>query len=292
MILGIAGYTLGKTHTLSQILSKFKQYEVRWVELWPWNFEGGNSKLAAWEDRYEEKDVNKCEKVLNEFGIGVACVTFPAAFSLELVSKPDEYLRALEKSIEVAKALNSKFVNSYCYHFALAKGASIDPFVKLMQKAAKYAEDNGVTLLLENEAHDATRTVSGMLSILEGVNSKAFKTTYDPVNYYQANEEGYPDAYERLKKYIAYVHVKGGCIYNSKLHSDKTKGGSLTGRLQEGFINYPPLSDSAVNTERILSRLTEDKYEGIILIEPHVTPELADEYYAIETKYLRKHGVH
>ena len=292
MILGIAGYTLGKTHTLSQILSKFKKYEARWVELWPWNFEGGESKLLAWEDRFEGRDIPKCEKILNEYGIGVACVTFPAAFSPELVAKPEEYLAALEKAIDVAQALNSKFVNSYCYHFALGSEALIDPFVNLMKKAAKYAAEHNVILLLENEAHDATGTVSGMLKILDKVDSEAFKTTYDPVNYYQANDEGYPDAYERLKKYIAYVHVKGGCIYNPKIHSEKAKGGTLTGRIQDGYIYYPPLSDSAVNTERILSRLTEDKYEGIILIEPHVTPDLADEYYSIETKYLRKHGVH
>ncbi len=292
MILGIAGYTLGKTHTLSQILSKFKQYEARWVELWPWNLEGGDSKLLAWEDRFEGRDISNCEQTLNEYGIGVACVTFPAAFSPELVAKPEEYLAALEKAIDVAQALNSKFVNSYCYHFALGKDASIDSFVKLMKKAAKYAEEHGVTLLLENEAHDATRTVTGMLKILDAVNSKAFKTTYDPVNYYQANDEGYPDAYERLKKYIAYVHVKGGCLFNPTIHSEKAKGGTLTGRIQDGYIYYPPLSDSAVNTERILSRLTEDNYEGIILIEPHVTSDLADDYYSIETKYLRKHGVH
>jgi sugar phosphate isomerase/epimerase len=292
MILGIAGYTLGKTHTLPQILSKFKQYEARWVELWPWNLEGGNPNLIAWEDRYEDRDINQCEQVLNEYGIGVACVTFPAAFSPELVARPEEYLKALEKAIDAAKALNSKFVNSYCYHFALGQGVSIDPFVRLMQRAAKYAEESGVTLLLENEAHDATGTVSGMLKILDAVNSKACKTTFDPVNYYQANDEGYPDAYERLKKYIVYVHVKGGCLYNPGLHSEKAKGGTLTGRIQNGFIYYPPLPDSAVNTDRLLSRLTEDQYEGIVMIEPHVTPDLADEYYAIETKYLRKRGVH
>jgi sugar phosphate isomerase/epimerase len=292
MILGIAGYTLGKTHTLSQILGKFKQYEARWVELWPWNLEGGNPNLIAWEDRYEDRDIIKCEHVLNEFGIGAACVTFPAAFSPELVARPEEYLKALEKAIDVAKVLNSKFVNSYCYHFALGVAASIDPFIKLMQSAAKYAEESGVTLLLENEAHDATGTVIGMLRILDAVNSKAFKTTFDPVNYYQANDEGYPDAYERLKKYIVYVHVKGGCLHNPALHSEKAKGGTLTGRNQDGFIAYPPLPESAVSTDRLLSRLTEDKYEGIIMIEPHVTPDLADEYYAIETKYLRKRGVH
>ncbi len=292
MILGIAGYTLGKTNTLSQILGKFKQYEARWVELWPWNLEGGDTSLVAWEDRYEGRDVEKCEQILNAYGIGVACVTFPAAFSAELVARPDEYLKALEKAIDIAKALNSKYVNSYCYYFALGREAPIDQFVKLMQKAARYAQERGITLLLENEAHDATATVTGMLKILEAVGSKDLKTTYDPVNYYQANEEGYPGAYERLQEYIAYVHVKGGCLYDPTRHSENAKGGSLTGWVESGFIYYPPLPDSAVNTDRLLLRLIEDSYYGVVMIEPHVTPELADEYYAIETKYLRKRGVH
>jgi sugar phosphate isomerase/epimerase len=292
MILGIAGYTLGKTHTLSQILSKFKQYEARWIELWPWNLEGGNPKLIAWEDRYEERNIEKCEQILNEYGIGVACVTFPAAFSREFVSKPEEYLSALKKAIDVAYALNAKLVNSYCYYFALGRDADTTGFTKIMKQAADYADSKRITLLIENEAHDATCTISGMLHILESVNSKALKTTFDPVNYYQANDEGFPNGYERLKKYIAYVHVKGGCVFNPQLHSEATRGGSLTGRLEEGYINYPPLPDGAINTSRLLARLTEDKYEGIILIEPHVPAELADEYYRIETAYLRKHGVH
>jgi len=292
MILGIAGYTLGKSHSLAQILSKFKQYEARWVELWPWNLEGGDPSLIAAEDRFEGRDVLKCEQVLNEYGIGVACVTFPAAFSAELVAKPDEYLAALQKAIDVASALNSKFVNCYCYYFALGRDSSVDAFVKLMKKAAKYAQEQGVTLLIENEAHDATGTIVGMQKILDGVGSDSFKTTYDPVNYYQAYEEGFPKAYDLLKKYIAYVHVKGGCIYEPAIHSEKARGGTLTGGIKDGYIYYPPLPGSAVNTEQLLARLTADRYEGFIMIEPHVPPEMADEYYAIETKYLRKHGVH
>jgi sugar phosphate isomerase/epimerase len=292
MILGIAGYTLGKSHTLSQILAKFKQYEARWVELWPWNFEGGDPDLAGWEDRFEGRDVEKAEAVLNEFGIGVACINLPVAFSKEVVANPGDYLAALNKAVDVAVALNSKYVNCYCYYFSLGRDNPINSFVEVMKAAAIYAEAHGITLLLENEAHDATSTVAGMLRILEAVDSSALKTTYDPVNYYQANEEGFPYAYDRLKKYIAYVHVKGGCIYDPSLHSEQARGGTLSGWPAGGYIYYPPLPDGAINTDRLLARLTEDHYEGIVMIEPHIPPELADKYYEIEISYLRRRGVH
>lgn len=294
MILSIAGYSLGETRSLAEILVLFKQYEARWIEIWPFNLEGGDQSLPGWEHRYEGRNVSKAEELLDTYGVGVSCVTTAAAFSKELVTDTQGYLSTLKGAIDVADMLCCKLVNCYCYYFGLGRGASIEPFIQMLRPAVDYAAEKGVTLLLENEAHDITGTVDGMLRILEAVDSPALKTTYDATNYYQAGEEGFPSAYYRLKEYIAYVHVKGGCIYNPVLHTEVCKGGSMTGRTEdeEAYIYYPPLPDGAVNMEKLLSQLREDHYKGFCTIEPHVPPELVEGYYNIEIPWLRLRGVH
>ena len=292
MILGVSGQALGTNRSLAEILALLNQLDVRWIELWPPNLEGGDPQLPAWGSRYEGRDVAKAEEVLNAHGIGVACVTMPGAFSKEMVSDPKDYLSALKKAVDVAVALHCRLVNSYCYHFALGRGAPIAPLIRVLRPAADYAAERGVTLVLENEAHDASGTVGGMLRILEAIDSPAMKTNYDPTNYYQASEEGYPYAYNCLQEHIAHVHLKGGCLYDPALYPEVGKGGPMTGRPVEGHIYYPPLPEGALNAERLLARLREDGYQGFCTIEPHVPPDHVERYYRIEIPYLRRHGVH
>jgi sugar phosphate isomerase/epimerase len=161
-----------------------------------------------------------------------------------------------------------------------------------MRTAAEYAAEKGVTLVLENEAHDASGTAVGMLKILQAVGSPAFKTNFDATNYYQAGEEGFPRAYMRLREFIGYVHLKNGCVHDPVIHTDVGKGGTMP-RLGPGqYIHYCPLPEGAVNIEGLLEQLHRDGYDGFCTIEPHVPPDLVEQYYRIEVPYLRRHGVH
>ena len=67
--------------------------------------------------------------------------------------------------------------------------------------------------MLENEAHDATRRPELTAAIMEHFQDEAFRTNLDAVNYFHASEEGFPAAYEILKPYIGYVHLKNACLY-------------------------------------------------------------------------------
>ena len=50
-------------------------------------------------------------------------------------------------------------------------------------------------------------------AIMEHFQDEAFRTNLDAVNYFHASEEGFPAAYEILKPYIGYVHLKNACLY-------------------------------------------------------------------------------
>jgi len=288
MIVGISGQALGTTRTLAQILMLFRELDVRWIELWPSNLEGGVAPRRG----YEGKDVAKGKETLEEYGIGVACVTLSAASSEEVAEGGRAYLTALKTAVDVAEVLGAHFVNSYCDRWAPGHDADIGPFVQMLRPAADYAADRDVTLVLENEAHDASGTVEGMLRILEGVGSEAFKANFDPTNYYQASEEPFPYAYRRLKDYIGYVHLKNGCLHDPTAHSEVGRGGTMPNLEGDQHIHYCPIPEGAVNVEGLLTQLREDKYTGFCTLEPHVPSQLVEEYYQVEVSYLRRRGVH
>jgi len=288
MIVGISGQALGTTLSLAEILALLRKLDVRWIELWPPNLEGGIAPGRG----YEGKDVGKAKDILTEYGIGVACVTMPGAFAKEMVEDADAYLAALKAASDVAAALGARLVNSYCEQWAPGHDADIGPFVQMSRSAAAYAADKGVTLVLENEAHDASGTVEGMLRILEGVGSEAFKANFDATNYYQASEEPFPYAYRRLKDYIGYVHLKNGCLHDPTVHSEIGRGGTMPKLGEDQHIHYCPLPEGAVNIEGLLTQLRGDRYEGFCTLEPHVPPEHVERFYHVEVSYLRRRGVH
>jgi sugar phosphate isomerase/epimerase len=291
MILAISGQALSKYRSLDKILSLFNELDVRWIELWPLNLEGGGSDSDSRENRYEGKDLDKAKEVLDAHGIGVACVTMPGAFFAKMVADPQDYLSAMRKAIDVAVDLNCPLVNSYCYHFALGRDADMTPFVKVLKQAAEYAAAQGITLVLENEAHDATATVDGMCRILEAVNSPALKTNLDPCNYYHATEEAFPYGYHRLKKYIGYVHLKNGCLYDPSIHPEHRRRSVITGKDGAYHIYYPPLAEGAVNIDGLVAQLRQDHYKGFCTLEPHVPAEELEAYYRSEVAYIRNMGV-
>ena len=101
-----------------------------------------------------------------------------------------------------------------------------------------------------------------MRAIVEAIGSPHFGTQYDPCNYH-ANEEPYPAAYEVVKPYVRYVHLKGGCLYDPELRPRDKQGGTMRGSTDR-FIGYTSIPDGVVNADGVLRRLAQDGYTGYV----------------------------
>ena len=174
--------------------------------------------------------------------------------------------------------LGSKLVN--CYLAGIPAAA----FVEAAGPAAELAQARGITIVLENEAHDDSATADGVLEILDAVDSPSLKTLYDPCNYYQAGEEAYPSAYEALGDRIGYVHLKGGAAYAPG--TEAHRGGTFRGSTDK-YIGYLALSESAYDVEAVVARLARDGYEGLVTLEPHVPAEHVEAILRADLGYLR-----
>ena len=135
----------------------------------------------------------------------VACVTLGFSILSQCKEAGAEYgTNALKGAVDAAAELGAPIVNCYL------AGIAPELFVAAARPAAEYAGTVGVTIVLENEAHDDSGPAANVRSIVEAIGLAHFGTQYDPCNYYHANEEPYPGAYEIVKPFVRYVHLKAG----------------------------------------------------------------------------------
>ncbi|MGI5894943.1 MAG: sugar phosphate isomerase/epimerase family protein [Candidatus Merdivicinus sp.] len=285
MKLGISGQALENVHTFSEIAAIGKRYGVTHFEIWPSNVSGEGAG-------YEKRDVSEIRKIAQELDITIACVTLGAAFQADAWNSPEEYADLLMSAIEAAKELDCHTVNHYCYALNRSEEVDFSVLERAWLKPLEMAKKSGVVLCLENEAHDATRTPEGMRSILSHFEDDHFKTTFDATNYLHASCEAFPAAYEILKPYIGYVHLKNGCLYRPEAGQEsKDRGGPMSGHYAPSPIQYAPLPDGAVNIAGLVQRLKEDdQYHGVCTLEPHTVPERVEMFYERETGWLRQLG--
>ncbi|GCE29546.1 hypothetical protein KDA_50300 [Dictyobacter alpinus] len=278
MKLAISGQLLSHTHDLSSIIDIFRSLEVDAIDLWPENIPGGaTSEERA---RYEGKDIEQVRDLLQARQIRVACVTIGGMAIKKASEEGLAYAtKALIATVDAAAVLGSSLVNCYL------EGFSPDFFVEFMRPVVDYAASKNIMVALENEAHDASGTAEGLKAILKHINSPYFGTSYDPCNYYQANEEPFPRAYEILKEHIRYVHLKGGCRYDPQYRPGDHCGGTLRDTIN-AHIGYTTITDGVANADGILRRLVKDGYTGYITVEPHVPVEQALAYYRADMAYL------
>lgn len=291
MELAISGEGLGSKLPLEEILKTIKTHGVNAIEIWPENIPVSEGKELIHKRLYANRDVGKAKEILEKAGVKVACVCFGAGFDKELAQNKALFASELKRAVDVAHELGTKIVNHYCYYVALGDEYSTEELKEYYAQAIEAAEKYQIYLALENEAHDITKNPVCMKQIVESMESKYFKTNFDATNYYQAGYEGFPYAYEVLKKQIVHVHIKNGCIYHPEHnHREECKGGEMTGCFAGESIYYPIASEGAVNIDGLIRRLRRDGYEGYCSLEPHTIPEICLEYYKEETDYLYGRG--
>lgn len=277
--LAISGQLLAKTRPLDEIADLIVGLGVDAVELWPSNLPGGETPEET--QRYERKDIAGVGDTLRSRGLAVSCLTLGFSILDGCRERGASYgTAALDGAVDAAVALGAPIVNCYL--------AGIPPelFVAAVRPAAERAAAQGVVIVLENEAHDDSGPAATMRAIADAVNSPGFGLQYDPCNFYHANEEAYPAAYETIRPHVRYVHLKGGCHYDPVLRPGDRKGGLMRDSTDR-HIGYTFLPDGAVNADGVIRRLAADGYDGYVTLEPHVDPADALSFYEVEVPYVR-----
>ena len=128
----------------------------------------------------------------------------------------------------------------------------VDAFAEPLQ----IAEQEGLTLVLENEHACFIGTGAEAGRVLSAVDSPRLRGCWDPGNAHIAGETPFPDGYGAIRPFLKHVHVKDGIV-------DSTDGSHRWAVIGEGDIDYAGQFEA----------LRRDGYTGYISLETHYIPE-------------------
>lgn len=246
---------------INEVFNIAKYLNVSNLELWlPHNFEYDNIEQIR-EDLEKQK-------------LHAICVS--TWTQLNLSGNVGQRQALIIRSIKAAKKLGANIVNTYF-------GANPDRTPKQAIQSYKdniaicleYAEKEKITIVLENEFDitgvDITRKAEYVLELVETVDSIYFRLNFDPCNFYFAGEEPYPYAYNLLKKYIKYVHIKDGMKYHKHLYN--YPGDGFLWRDKSADYLCCEVGNGAIPYSSLLKNMIKDGYDGYFTMEPHVHPD-------------------
>lgn len=257
--------------SIEEIFKKAKEYGAQAIEI-------------VQKKNIEKKNLPEVKRLIDKYSI--ASVSINNYFANLDESSPDKIEEAkflFMESINMAEYLGAKFIVTYCFCEGFGR---LENYIKNLRPLLKACEEKGIILALENEPGGITKTARGILKVIETINSPHFKINYDPDNFYNGGEEGFPYAYEILKEHIVYIHAKDSVKYDEKIYGTKDK--VLHRTIDAVCVT---IGEGALNWERMARRIKEDKFDGPIIIEPHTIPEKLDTTFKNGIQYLRTRGL-
>ena len=201
-----------------------------------------------------DAQIGQIKQALDAGGIGIAAIGSPLG-KTAIDSSFEETMQKLERAIEVAQAFGTSFIRIFSFyapaHPQVTGTQAVsdrDEVLHRLRTMIERAASANVTLLHENEKDIYGDTIDRCVDLMQSCANEHFKSILDPANFIQCAQVPYPDAYNALRPWLAYVHVK-----------DALPDGRVVAA-GEGAGRWPDL----------LQRLRADGYDGFFSLEPHL----------------------
>ena len=166
---------------------------------------GVNGKNVSTLSRSEIKEV---KSMLDSYGIGVSAIGSPIG-KVKLDGDLDAHLDMSKRVFDTANELGTKYIRMFSFYAPEGKTVNDckgEVFSELA-RLADAAKAQSVTLCHENEALIYGDVPERCREILDAF-SGDIKCVFDMGNFALDGIKPYPEAYELLKKDIAYFHIK------------------------------------------------------------------------------------
>ena len=201
-----------------------------------------------------DEQVSQVKALCEQYGVKVVCLGSPIGKS-PLNDPIDNELVALTRLIEIAKALDCRYIRIFSFYPEdTFTNAHYDQYVaevvdRLSQLAALAYESN-IVLLHENESRIVGDTIARCHALLTGVNSPALRGLWDPSNFVNVGEETPVDnGWSVLGDWTDYIHIK-----------DKSRE----------LDSVVPAGEGDGQIDKLLQKLIAADYQGVLALEPHL----------------------
>lgn len=213
-------------------------------------------------DLWRLSDRSETKKLFDSCGLSAASVynRYDMGHESEIITRDK-----IKEHLETAAYFGAKkvlavagFINS-ADNFESVRNKMAESLAFMCEEAAQY----GITVTLEDFDDEAApySDSDGLLWFMENVNGLKF--TFDTGNFAYSLENA-EEAYLKLRKYTAHVHLKDRSRDSSRKNADNTNGkADLSGK-----IMYPcEACGGYIGIEGIVKKLLEDGYRDSFSVE-------------------------
>lgn len=198
---------------------------------------------------FTEEKLEEIQKKLCAAGITVSSIGSPIG-KTGIDDDFTSHLEKLRRTIDIAKKLETPCIRIFSFYYPKEDGPEKyrDQVFFRMEKMAELARRENMILLHENEKGIYGDTAPRCLRLMERFSGPNFQAVFDFANFVECGQDTL-EAYELLKPYIKYVHVKDA--------------------LKEGK-EIVPAGKGDGHVAEILRDLAQSGYRGFLSLEPHL----------------------
>lgn len=212
-----------------------------------------------WKD--EEVEIPQVLSLLKEKDLKVSAYDITNNFVKESQEERILELERVRKSVDIAKKLNTNIVRIFSGD--VKEGVSFEQgkqwILDGLKESAKYAEENGVVLGIENHGYFAGRSTQ-IKELIEAAGSPNIRCTLDTGNFILVDEDP-KEAVTALKSYAAHVHFKDFVVIDSEYTGPAFK--SLSGKKFIGTV----AGEGSIDLKHVISELKSVNYDGWLSVE-------------------------
>ena len=222
-------------------IALLQELGIGWIE-----FRSGDGKGVA---DYTEKEAEMLMSRLSANGIRISAVGSPIG-KIDITQDFEPHFETYRHIVELAGILDTSFIRMFSFFMPEGEEPAEfrDEVMRRTDRMVEYAAGRNVVLLHENEKGIYGDSAAMCLDLMKLFYGDHFRCTFDFANFVQCGQDTM-EAYEMLRPYISYIHVKDALRENG----DVVPAGAGDGNVAE-----------------ILNRLDEEGYAGFLSLEPHL----------------------
>ena len=155
----------------------------------------------------KRNEVTEAKKKLDAFGINVSAIGSPIG-KIQLDGDINDHLETAKRIFESANIFDTRYIRVFSFYAPNGKDIADmkSEVLYYLEKLVVLAREYGITLCHENEAKIYGDTPNRCKELLDHFSGE-LKCVFDMGNFVLEGAEPYT-AYELLKEYIAYFHIK------------------------------------------------------------------------------------
>ncbi len=198
---------------------------------------------------YSPEEAKVLKAKLDAKGMHVSSIGSPIG-KIKITDDFEPHFEVFKNVVALCKVFGARYIRMFSFFVPEGEADKYeDEVMARLARLVEYAKEQDVVLLHENEKHIYGDIPPRCLKIMEKLGCDHFKAVFDFANFIQCGQETM-EAYEMMKPYIVYVHIKDARMADGQV----TPAGWGDGRVKE-----------------ILAKLKAAGYEGYLSLEPHLT---------------------